>query len=277
MKLKIQFAKIRFPEITQTAAHHIMKINLGRRVLPIVACSTLLSAQLQAQTVAWGSSANFNPISFTSNGSVDNLTWQIGWFNNGYTPTFSNYATWASNWNGVSSLTPEPEIGNPGNLVNFPYYKDFDGLWAVSVNTYDVGALAAGKQMYTFAFNDMSKIGTPLGEVLLYREDGLLFPTVPNQVTFDIADNPLDTNDDPFTVIWGQVDRQVYGAGGMLVGGGIYSDLKLDSNTQPPNNGFGTFESQSFTWPTPIPEPSVAILGCFGMMALLRRHRSRSH
>jgi hypothetical protein len=39
-------------------------------------------------------------------------------------------------------------------------------------------------------------IGTPLGEALLYREDGLFLPSNPNQVTFDIADNQLDPADD---------------------------------------------------------------------------------
>ena len=237
----------------------VMKWKFALRVPAIAVSALLFAGQLQAQTVAWGSSVNFTPISYTSDGTVDNevLTWDLGYFTTGYTPDQTNFATWAANWNAVASDT----------------YRDFGGLWALSVNTLDVGPVAAGRQMYIFAYNSLANIGTSAGEALLFREDGLLFPTVPNQVTFDIANNPLDTNDDAFTVIWGQVDRSVYGAGGMLVGGGTYSDLKTDSNTQPPNNGFGTFEAQSFTW-APIPEPSAAVLACLGSLVLLRRRRS---
>jgi hypothetical protein len=237
----------------------IMKLKFALRVPVIAASALLLSGQLQAQTVAWGSSVNFTPISFTQNGEVDNevLTWDLGYFSTGYTPDQTNYATWAANWNPVAT----------------DKYKDFGGLWALSVNTLDVGAAAAGRQMYIFAYNSLANIGTNLGEALLFREDGLLFPTVPNQVTFDIANNPLDTNDDAFTVIWGQVDRSVYGAGGMVVGGGTYLSLGTDSNTQPPNNGLGTFEAQSFTWGIPIPEPSAAVFACLGSLILLRRRR----
>ena len=38
-------------------------------------------------------------------------------------------------------------------------------------------AAAAGKQVYMFAWNDLGLIGTPQGEALLYREDGLFLPS----------------------------------------------------------------------------------------------------
>lgn len=237
----------------------------GRWIAPLAVAAALVSTQLHGQTVAWGSSANFTPISFTSDGTVDNevLKWDLGYFTAGYTPDQTNYATWAANW----------------NVVATDRYRDFGGIWALSVNTLDVGPIAAGRQMYMFAYNDLGAIGTPSGEALLFREDGLLFPTVPNQVTFDIADNPLDdgfefngqpANDDAFTVIWGQVDRSIYAAGGMLVGGGFVTDLKTDSNRQPANDGNATFEMQSFTW---VPEPSTALLSVLGALMLLRRSR----
>jgi hypothetical protein len=229
-------------------------------------------ANLHGQTVAWGTSASVNPLSFNSDGAVDNSsnTWTLGWFNVGYTPTDTNWDSWADNWNPVATSV----------------HQDWGGFWAVSVNTYDVGVDAAGKQMYVFAYNDLNKIGTPDGEVLIYRQDGLLFPSIPNQETFDIADNPLDAGDDAFTVIWGRVDRNMYADnlwpnnaaspvpenGGVLTGGGIFSVLMPDSVSVPYDQGNGTFEAQFGTWAV-IPEPSTALLGGLGMMLLLRRRR----
>jgi outer membrane autotransporter protein len=204
-----------------------------------------------AQSVAWGTSANLQPMSFNSNGGLDNMTWQLGWFNSGYTPDGSNYETWVANFNRVSSLTPVPDPMNPGTLVNFPTYRNDGGVWAVSVNTFDVGAAAAGQQMVVFAYNDASAFGTPQGEVLIYQQDGLLFPAAPNQATFDINDNPGDPSDDSFTVFWGRVDREVYADGGVVEDPDDDSVVRVpqeDSNATPAFSGAATFETQSASW-----------------------------
>lgn len=226
-----------------------MKPPLTKTLLALGLSLAATANQSHAQSVAWGTSANFQPMSFTSTGAVDDLTWQLGWFEDGYTPDGSNYETWVDNWNRVSSLTSVPDPGNPGTQVNFPTYRNDSGVWAVSVNTFDVGTAAVGKQMYVFAYNDANAFGTPQGEVLIYRQDGLVFPASPDQVTFDIADNPGDSSDDNFTVIWGQVDREVYEDGGVIQGEGESRDPQADSNASPPFSGFGTFETQSFSWP----------------------------
>ena len=220
-------------------------------------------AFLQAQTVAWGTSASANPLAFNSDGAVDNATniWNLGYFDDTYTPDATNWNSWAANWNTVATST----------------HQNWGGaFWAVSVNTYDVGSAAAGKQMYVFAYNDLSKIGTPEGEALIYRQDGLLFPGVADQETFDVANNPMDTDDDAFTVIWGRVDREMYADAndndGILRGGGIISSLIQDSNATPYDQGNGTFEVQFATWAV-IPEPSAALLGGIGLLLLLRRRR----
>lgn len=131
--------------------------------------SVLVLPLARGQTVAWGTSVNLSPISYTSDGTVDNelLTWDLGWFEDGLVPDQANWTDWAAHWNMVDSST----------------YQDF---------------------------------------------------------------------------------------GGMVVGGGVYTDLQQDSNAQPPNTGFATFEAQSFTW---IPEPSVGLLGGMGLLLLLRRRR----
>jgi len=243
-----------------------------------------MAGSASGQTVAWGTSVNFTPLSFNSDGVVDNdlNTWSIGYFANGFEPDATNYMDWASNYVGVSSLTPEedPLAPGSGNLINYPVHRSepsgipvpgLENFWSTSVNTFDVGVPAGGQQVYMFAYNDLSLIGSPEGEALLYRQDGLLLPTTPNQITFDVADNPLDTDDDNFTVIWGQVDRRIdnLDAASVLRGGGEISSLLTDSSST--DAGFADWETQFATWP--IPEPSTAALAVLGSMCLLRRRR----
>jgi hypothetical protein len=62
--------------------------------LPFLCLALGLSAiPADGQTVAWGTSVNFSPLSFNSDGSVDNElnTWSIGWFNDGFEPNVDNY------------------------------------------------------------------------------------------------------------------------------------------------------------------------------------------
>ena len=221
-----------------------------------------LSSSL-AQTVAWGTSVSENPLAYTSNGNVDNgaLTWELGWFTDGFIPDATNYSQWIANWNPVDAATHQNfgTVGSP--------------LWSVSANAEDVGEAATSKQEWIFAYNDPGKFGTDEGEALLFREVGLTFPALLGQNTFDIANNPLDPADDTFEVVWGRVDREMYNVGGVLKGGGLYGSEVADSNAQPADQLNGTFEAQSGTWAA-VPEPSSAgLLGLLGTAALLRRRR----
>lgn len=264
--------------------------RIKRTLLAFASLGLVASPLAQGQTVAWGSSVSFNPIAFNSDGTVDNQAnlWMLGYFDDGFIPDATNYADWVANWNPVSSLTPEEDPLDPGSgtLVNYPEHHFFDDpdpdgfdFWSVSVNTYNVGPEAGGKQAYIFAYNDANLIGTPDGEALLFREDGLLLPTVPNQVTFDIANNPLDTADDDFTVIWGRVDRDTVNLGGIVRGGGIITALEGTVDGDSATGGasgdfitlFSTYEAQFATWP--IPEPSTALLAALGLLAMFRRRR----
>lgn len=213
----------------------------------------------KSQTVDWGTSYSVTPLSYTSSGSVDNqtLTWQLGWFTDGFTPDETNYLSWEANWNSVATA----------------YHVEDGGLWAVSGHVDNVGVAAGGKQEYIFAFNDMGLLGTPTGEAFLARQDGTFFPTGPNANVFDIADFMGNTNDDSLTVVWGRVDRDMYATGGIVTGGGEFSSLVPDSNSQPPDQLNGTFEVQSGTW-APVPEPSSALLmGAMGLLIMVRRRR----
>jgi hypothetical protein len=251
----------------------------------------MATPQLGAQTVAWGTSGSQNPLVFTSDGNVDGdttntthtLTWELGWFSDGYVVTDANWDTWAENWHRASSLVPEPDPEDPNippATINYPYHRYFadTGDWAVTVNTYDPSAYgepATGKKAYIFVHNGMDKIGSPQGEVLLYTEN-LTFPAVPSPYVggaFDIADNPDDPIDNNFTVIWGRVDRNMKADGGVLQGSNsvdmVISNPVPDSSN--PVSGYGTFEAQSATW---VPEPASALLVFLGgAVAVLRRRR----
>lgn len=247
-------------------------MKISKFFLPALSLgASLLLPQLCAQTVAWGTTWSNLPLSFDSSGNVDTganaLTWELGYFDAGYTPDQTNWSSWADKWNGVATSSQT---------------KNSLDIWKVAANSQVLEPVAVGKQVYVFVHNGMEKIGTPAGEVLMYRENGLAFPSIPNQITFDIADNPLDSNDDNFTVIWGQVDRNLYSDalwptgeanapanGGVLVGGGYRSNPLPDSQATPYNNN-GTNEAQSATW---IPEPASAMLVALGgaLFALRRR------
>jgi hypothetical protein len=221
--------------------------------------------KVQSQTVDWGTSYSENPLSFLSDGTVDNqiLTWQLGWFTDGFTPDQTNYMSWATNWNPVDTNAHTFIVDN-----SFPS----GGLWSVAGHVDDVGVEAGGKQQYMFAYNSLGLIGTTSGEAFLARQDGLFFPQGPTANVFDIADFPLSSNDDLFTVIWGRVDRNMYQPGGLVSGGGDISFVVPDSNATPADSLNGTFEAQSATWP--IPEPSSALLvSLVGLTFLLKRRR----
>jgi hypothetical protein len=136
----------------------------------------------------------------------------------------------------------------------------------------NVGAAAAGKQQYQFAYNSLGLLGTPDGEAFLTRQDGLLFPDGPIANVFDIADFPFNSDDDLFTVIWGRVDRDMYATGGIVTGSGEISSVVPDSNATPADSLNGRFEVQSATWP--IPEPSSALLiMVVGFRCIFRRRK----
>ncbi len=220
----------------------------------------LMTAQSYGQTVAWGGSGSFSPLSFDSRGNQDlsNHVWELGWFTDGYTPTATNFATWAANWHSV-------DVGS---------FKEFaGGLYSANEIVDNPGAPSVGKKMYTFVHNGGSSnpavwgplMGTPAGEALLYTL-GLTFLPVPAPtVSFNIANNPLDAADDSgFKVIWGRVDRNMYldslwggtntpaspvpPNGGVIWTAGVISNPIPDSQETPYDELNGTFENQTATW-----------------------------
>jgi len=111
-------------------AHQLALALLGAVVFTSV-------GKVQSQTVDWGTSYSENPLSFLSDGSVDNqvLTWQLGWFADGFVPDQTNYLSWATNWNPVDTNAHLFIVDN-----SFPS----GGLWSVSGHVDDVGVEAGG-------------------------------------------------------------------------------------------------------------------------------------
>lgn len=233
-----------------------------------------------AQSVNWGGSGSVNVLSYDSYGveDVGRHIWELGWFADGYTPTVDNPTTWATNWNSV-------DVGS---------HRLFgDGTYNTNEVVLNPGAV--GKQIYMFVHNGTVDkavwgplMGTPAGEALLFTQGQTFLPVPAPAITLDIADNPLDTEDDNFTVIWGRVDRNMYldslwggglptasplpPDGGIIRGGGVISNLIPDSQATPYDDLNGLFENQTATWL--IPEPSIAMLGGLGTLLLLRRRRN---
>ncbi len=256
-----------------------MKLHCLRRLA--FTCGVLLPVpHLGAQTVAWGGSGSFDVLSYDSHGNadIDALTWELGWFSDGYTPGAANAETWADNWNSV-------DVGS--------HHLYGDGTYNTNEVVDDPGNV--GKTIYMFVHNGGldksvwgSLMGTPAGEALIMTQGQKFLPSPAPGITFDIADNPLDASDDNFTVIWGRVDRNMYADslwgggntptgpapanGGVIWGGGIISNPIPDSQATPYDDLNGLFENQTATWAL-VPEPSAALMGGIGLLFLLRRRR----
>jgi MYXO-CTERM domain-containing protein len=228
--------------------------------------SLLFAGGLHAQTVDWGTSVALNSNgpggatttqSFLSDGSdmPASMTWDLGYFSGGFVPNQTNFSMWNDNWVSLQTafLQPSPDFNLSGHIN-------------------DVGAAAANQQGYIWAYSDRAAMGVAGTEALLVTASDWIMPTVPNQITFDIADFTGSPDDDNMTVVWGRVDRIIEGAGGVLQGGGIITDPQADSNS--PDYSAVTFEVQTATWATPVPEPSsalVALLGIFGLFGRRKR------
>ena len=224
----------------------------------------LLFAGVQAgfsqQTINWGTSASPSgnltylsdgTVASNGDGTIDSgeIQFHLGYFSNGFTPDQTNFLDWGANFVSVDGPAVE-EVSN--------------GIFSVNETVSGIPSAALGQQAYVFAYNDLGLIGTTSGEVLLYREDDFLFDNSPISRSLDINDNPGDSIDDNFTVIWGQVNRSLGSLGGVVTGGGVINS----------SQGI-TFEVQSASFVT-IPEPSTWLLALTGGVSLLMRRRSRA-
>lgn len=215
-------------------SEYTLSVKTFLKHLPLFTASLTLSTVSYGQTLGWSSSASTTPLGYFSNGSPTGsaLTWNVGYFANNFNPTISNHSQWFANF----------------VIVDTALETFFDPNYAVDGFKQNVGVSAAGKPIWFFAYNDASKIGTHEGEALLFRQIGPVFPSAPNFESVDIADNPSDPADDPFEVVWGQVERKRESAGGVVIGGGFFPNQLTDTTT-------GSWEAQTGTWPSTSPTP----------------------
>lgn len=195
--------------------------------------ATALVGLAPAQSVDWGTSLSLLPVGYHSDGTAtgSRLIWTLGYFRDGFVPDQTNHPAWAAHYVEVDSTveTSEPFFG-------------------VSGSKSDVGPEAAGKQAWILAYNDLCLLGSSVGEALLFKQDGLLFPGFAESRVFDIADNPFDADDDGFTVVWGRVDRNRDALGGLVTGGGTLGSPLADTSSR-------EWEGQTASWASPPQTP----------------------
>ena len=219
--------------------------------------SFLLISPLLAQSTGWGTGNSYDAnryMSYLSDGTADTgqVSWNVGYFNSGFTATSSNWNQWSSNFNTVDTAVNQDDVA-------------LNNRWGVSSNYTPVADNVVGQQVWVFAYNDLSLFGTSSGEALLYS-DGQLFPGS-NTISSDIFDDNA-TDDDNASVVWGRIDRDYIGAGGIMEGDGVFSNPLADSISL----ASGTFEAQLGSWEA-IPEPSTSLLAALGGISLLTRRR----
>ncbi|MES2709713.1 MAG: hypothetical protein V4726_24150 [Verrucomicrobiota bacterium] len=228
------------------------------------------AGKVSAQTVTWGTSYSDVPATFLADGSPDIssvLTWTLGYFQTpvggAFTPTADNFDSWVTNWKPVADQVYHTDP-DTGEYVALQSYAGTGGPPAVPA--------AIGQTMWIFAYNNTASIGTPSGQALLFTQN-TTFPGIALSKDFDIQDTAGNAEDDNFTIVWGRVDRDWLGAGGIQSGSGVVSQAQSDSVESGVNSGYGTFEAQSATWP--VPEASSSLLGLMGSALLLGRRRRK--
>lgn len=241
---------------------------MKRSPLTAILVLGLMAAGASAQTVAWGTSYSDVPASYLSDGTADVgvLTWTLGYFNTGYTPTASNYDSWVANWNQVASQTYHQDPGTSEYVALQSYASGDPG------DPPEVIA-ARGQVMWIFAYNTTAEIGSETGQALLFTQN-TTFPGQALSKDFDIQNTAGNTEDDDFNIVWGRVDRDWLNlnAGEVKQGGGVYGSFVPDSTESGPSSGYGTFEAQAGGWSI-VPESSTSLLGLLGSTLLLKRRR----
>lgn len=209
----------------------------------LLLCLALSTSALHAQTVNWGATFQFgssNTLFYDSMATpIDSVfTWDVGAFLNGFVPTAVNIDQWRTNW--VSLGTDTLDTAIPWN---------FGGDVSVTSSQTD------GLLGYIWGYNDPGN----MTETVLWTGDASEW-TLP---TFESVDLPPGLSTvNAVNVIVGSINTDFGGgSGGVITGGGTFSGAPATP-----------WEIQA-AHVTVIPEPSTALLGVFGGLALFRRRR----
>ena len=229
-----------------------MKKLLKLTLIALALAASFSAPKASAQgTIVWDGGNYFFPGFPPDNGAFDILgdpvtssfTFNFGTFLNGFTPTASNITSWNTNW---FSLDTDQLTGSLPDTIGG------------SVNPSN--PITNGLYGFMWVYDALGFTGSEGGQAFLgtgTTSDWLLPST--------LVDPPLPANtvgfDNMTSVIYGRVDADTPAYFG--VGGG--------SVTNPLSTG--AFDAQLAA----VPEPSGALLiGCVGMLSLLRRRRLSS-
>jgi hypothetical protein len=212
-------------------------------------CLTLLAlligiAPVRSQTLDWGNEV-FGSVVDSNGEALDNTyIFELGAFDEGFTPTESNVGEWIGNWNVFDRATFNAALGYFTSSVQMLPDGTSNSPWL----TPGAGSFE-GLEAYIFIRNGDQPM--PLTEWLLARALDWLFPSADPEC----CPNGLPTQ-------WAVSDlgsqTPVFGSQGGNVGGGVVASP-------------GPYDLQTHTF---IPEPSALfLLAAGGLAAACRRRR----
>ena len=259
------------PQKNQTISinNPIITMNANKHLFAVTAIVILLMPmELRGITIHWGGAvADFFANSDGSRleaSEVRDFSFELGTFNDGFTPTLFNAANWSANWNPLDIGIYNPDNGYLTGSVGLNADPVPEGS-IIDGNSTNTASFFFGKEASVWVYNQQTPSPTAEWSLLSNPSGGgdpsvaWTFPETseldPRKVTHYRFSDPGMTSD--------------FGAenvGGRSEGDGDFTAIP----GQP-------YTVQTFTFPDqdPIPEPSSALLVLFGSAALLCRRCRR--
>jgi hypothetical protein len=213
------------------------------KCLPILAL--LLGATcVRSQTLDWGNEV-FGTVVDSTGAALDHTyVFELGAFDEGFTPTESNVTDWIAHWNVFDRATFNASLGYFASSVRMQPDGTSNSAWLTPGS-------GSFEGLEAFLFIRNGDLPVPLTEWLLARASTWIFPTAdpeccPNGLPTQWAVSDLDG------------ETPVFGGQGGTPGGGFVSSP-------------GPYDLQTHTF---IPEPSAfLLLALGGLAASVRRRR----
>lgn len=212
------------------------------KCLPLLAL-LLGATTVRSQTLDWGNEV-FGTVVDSTGAALDNTyVFELGAFDEGFTPTGSNVTDWIAHWNVFDRATFNAAIGYFTSSVQMQADGTSNSAWLTPGS-------GSFEGLEAFLFIRNGDIPMPLTEWLLARASTWLFPTADPEC----CPNGLPTR-------WAVSDlgdeTPVFGGQGGSSGGGFVSSP-------------GPYDLQTHTF---VPEPSAFLLVALGGLAAAFRRR----
>ena len=252
---------------------------MKKSTLLLLATLAISAPAARAAGIGWGNNAfdsdpnsgNPLPMYNSQGGLLDNsFSFELGTWNTGFTPTAANVASWAANWNVISSAfapgtngwlsldSTDPNVNDPAqNPQYFTRQITFNANGTVQGGSGSI--FHTNDQAYLWVFNNKTLDGTTEWALVT---DGSVGAT-PDDV-WHVPD-PSGTLNLPVNWNLSTADTAVYGSVNGLTGAG-------DQAVNP-----GADRLQTFGVASVVPEPGSALLLMLAGAAVhLRRRRFRN-